>query len=127
MEHYENIGIGPWKPFTELSGTVVEQTSYGEPEDFEFKNRMFDLGPTQLEFVQPIRGTTVNSDFLKNNGEGINHLAFVVDDLEEVTSYYTDKGYKILLTRKRLEGVSTAYIDAREVGGVIFEFIQMTK
>jgi|PlaIllAssembly_1097288.scaffolds.fasta_scaffold246851_2 methylmalonyl-CoA epimerase len=128
VKHYESIGMGPFKPFAAIAANVVEQSSYGDMHaDFDFKIRMLEVGATRIELLQPVKGRTINSDFLAEHGEGINHLAFLVDDVEAVKADLAKKGLEVVLTRKRAGGFSAAYIDARKVGGVTFEFIQLPK
>ena len=50
-----------------------------------------------------------------------------MDDVEAVKADLAKKGLEVVLTRKRAGGFSAAYIDARKVGGVTFEFIQLPK
>jgi methylmalonyl-CoA/ethylmalonyl-CoA epimerase len=128
VKYYESIGMGPFKPFTALADTVVEQSSYGdESVDFDFRIRLIEVGGTHIELIQPVKGKTVNSDFLAEHGEGVNHLAFLVDDVEAVKDDFTRKGFEVVLTRKRAGGFSAAYIATGEIGGLVFEFIQVKK
>lgn len=127
IKYYESLGMGPFKPFKELSGTIIEQTQYGKPADFEVKNMMLEVGGTEIELIQPVKGAVVHAGFIERRGEGINHIAFIIDDLEEEIAKFVGQGFKVILTRKRIGGVSAAYIDFSEVGGVVIEFIEMPK
>ncbi|WP_286886529.1 VOC family protein [Aneurinibacillus sp. UBA3580] len=40
------------------------------------------LGEVQLELIQPLKPGSAAWDFLQSHGEGIEHLAFAVDDLQ---------------------------------------------
>ncbi|MFC1992208.1 VOC family protein [Chloroflexota bacterium] len=127
IKYYESVGMGPFKPFAELRGTIVEETQYGKPAPFEVKNMMLEVGSTELELIQPVKNSLIHGGFIEKRGEGINHVAFIIDDLDENIAKFEKKGFKVILTRRRIGGVSAAYIDFSEIGGVIAEFIEMPK
>lgn len=80
---------------------MVEQSSCGDKSvDFEFKIQLIEVGGTQIEFIQAIWGKNVNSDFLAEHGEGVNHLAFLVEDVEAVKAGFARKGFEVVLTQK---------------------------
>ena len=51
-----------------------------------------------MEFVQPVAGNTVYADFLREQGEGISHFVFQVDDLAEVTAVLENEGFAAIQT-----------------------------
>ena len=55
-------------------------------------------------------------------GEGIQHIAFDVDDLDREVAKLTKQGVSVLLSAS-LRDVRVAYLDLG-VGGLIFELIQ---
>ena len=46
-----------------------------------------ELGPVELELIQPISGESIWANFLREHGGGIHHLRFNVDALEPVQDY----------------------------------------
>ena len=107
----------------DLSG-LTGKTMYGKPIDFETKIAAVKLGEVGLELIQPVKDAPLFEEFLENVGEGINHIAFVVDDLEKETAKLVDKGVKVILTTRLTSGGGGVYLDTREVGGVIIELVQ---
>lgn len=62
----------------------------GQPaaNDFWLKMAIGKLGPTgegQIELIEPQRNNNVLADFLNEHGPGLNHIAFVVPDYENLT------------------------------------------
>ena len=49
--------------------------------DLQFEVRYAPLGPIMLQLVSPIKGDSQKMRFLMNNGEGVDNIAFNVDDL----------------------------------------------
>ena len=45
-----------------------------------------------LELLQPVEGPSPWQDFLDNNGEGVHHLAFTVNDFNQAVTFLQDKG-----------------------------------
>ncbi len=72
-----------------------------------------DVGANKLdiEFISPIEGESIYRDFLTRNGEGIHHIAFMVDDLDAETAKLTAKGIPVVTSVKRPTGRGFAYFD----------------
>ena len=123
VEYYSTFGIGPFEP---LNVSRFDRTVYGKPADENYKNivRVTQIGPVQLELVQPVSGESVQRDFLENRGEGVNHLGFFVDDLDKEVSKLVGKGFKVVNSVKYVGGGGIAYIDSDKIGGLMFELIQ---
>jgi len=61
---------------------------------------------------------------LETKGEGINHLGFLVDDIDREVAKLVKKGFKVISSGKFLTGGGFAYFDTGKVGGILFELIQ---
>lgn len=122
VKYYESLGIGPFKAH---NVTPIGRKVRGKPAD-DVKNisRAAQVGGVQFELVQPVEGKSVQREFLEGRGEGINHLAFFVDDIEKGTAELIKKGYKIISEGKFVVGGGFAYFDTDKIGGVIFELVQ---
>ena len=120
---YEELGIGP---FQELKGTAtIERQVYGKPAP-DVSNRVStaQMGAVQFEIVQPISGRSVQREYLERRGEGVNHLGFLVDHLDEEVAQLTEKGFQVISSGKTIDGGASAYLSTDKIGGVIFELIQ---
>lgn len=99
-------------------------TYYGKVAGYKGKRGFFYLGPIQIELVELVSGKTIHEDFLKTKGEGLNHLGFQVDNLEEAKKNAERAGLHVIQSFTRPDKTGFAYIDSDKVGGVIFEMIQ---
>jgi len=122
IEYYQSLGIGPFQQIP--MDTVINKTMYGETSDWQIRAAVAQLGTIKFELIQPVRGAHLMEEFLESKGEGINHVAFAVDDLDKEVNKLVDKGFKVILSAKRASGHGGVYFDTRQVGAVILELIQ---
>ncbi len=106
-------GMGPWT-YRENGGTDVK----GRP--WKIRMAFTYIGPVQMELVQCVEGRIFQSRFLDTWGEGVHHLGFYVDDVDETVKKLTGKGAKLLIH----DPGNFAYLDAGGPGGAIFEFMR---
>ena len=127
MKFYEALGIGPFPPLLGPQGKVplVNKTLHGKPADWELDLRHAEggVGDLTLEMIQPLEGDTPVKDFLEKKGEGIQHIGFFVDDMEQETAKMAEKGFKITQSGET-PTVKWAYFGTDAVGGVSIELMQ---
>jgi len=123
---YEDLGIGPFES-PKGPAPIFERQMYGKPAP-DVKNRISttQMGAVQLELVQPVSGKSLQMDFLERNGEGVNHLAFLVNDLDGEVAKLVQKGFRVISSGKTVRS-TFAYLDTDKVGGIVFELIQQTQ
>lgn len=122
-EYYECLGMGQFGPSNLVH---VDRKIYGKPA-VGVKNaaKNTKLGPIGLEIIQPISGDTPQKRWIDSHGEGINHIAFIVDDIEEAISIMTEAGFKVISSSKNEGGGGMAYFDTDKVGGVQIELEEL--
>ena len=121
IEYYEkNFGFGPFTLFDLDDPTTMY---YGKEEGQHLKIAMCKMGTLCLELIECISGKSVHADFLEEHGEGIDHICFQVDSIDDVIKEFEGKGFKYI----EGDGARFAYIDADKVGGVKFEFVQFAE
>ena len=91
------FGIGPfrvtdWPP---AGRTGIERYYYGLPGDFTARMAFAELGPVELELIQPVSGQSIWADFLATHGPGIHHIRFNVPEMEPVVEYLAGQGIGI--------------------------------
>ena len=93
-QYYESLGFGT---FELLRLNVKERRIRGKPiASPNLKVRMGYAGSIRFELIQPDVGTdSIWKDFLMSRGEGASHLAFAVDDIDEVEAYLVAKGFHV--------------------------------
>lgn len=127
VAYYRSLGFSDVQPEVELdSSKSTDFMVNGKAPETRTRTRstLVGMGPLQYEFVQPIEGETVYSDSLATKGEGINNLAFTVDDLEQETSKLVDRGVAIVLSARPETGQAFAYFDTHEVGNTMIKLVE---
>ena len=122
-EYYGTFKVGP---FELVQIERKERLLYGNPiEDLNLKVMQTHVGPIRVELVQPIGGDEyLWMQTLKTRGEGIAHIAFVVDDLDKEEVGLAEAGVEAFWKARYYNGGSVAYFDTSKIGGVTFELIQ---
>jgi methylmalonyl-CoA/ethylmalonyl-CoA epimerase len=123
IERLAALGIGPFTP--RVIPPDARETYRGKPfvPGQRVTIQITRIGNVELELIQPISGESPHQEFLDRKGEGIQHLGFIVDDLEEDVKRLTGEGSEILLTSEIKGARRVAYLDLG-VAGLIVELVQ---
>ena len=123
VKRLTELGIGPFKP--RILPPDAKEKFRGKP--FFPSERetiqIAQMGNMELELIQPLDGESPHKEFLDARGEGIQHLGFIVNNLDQEVHNLTEKGSSVVLTSQFKNGGGVAYIDL-EVGGLIVELVQ---
>ena len=123
IEFYENLGFGP---FNALNVTIINRKVRGKlAPDVENLARICPVGPIGFELIQAISGKSIQQEFIENKGEGINHLAFRIDDLDEAIEIMTDAGFRVVSSGETVGGGGYAYFDTDRIGGIQIELFEI--
>jgi catechol 2,3-dioxygenase-like lactoylglutathione lyase family enzyme len=98
----------------------------GKPEHFRMKIGLAMVGELQIELIQPLEGKTIYGEFLEKWGDGIHHLGFDVNNLDERVAAFQKLGIGALMSGERVGG-KFAYMDTEGAVGIIVELIQREK
>jgi len=127
IDGYRNIlGIVAWELIEVKPPILHKQIYLGKPADFTYKLAFVKIGPIQLELVQPVSGRNAYSDFLAEHGEGLHHIGYTVDDIEETTLSMNKQGFATLMSGGFLDG-GFAYYDTVDSLKCILEAYQEPK
>jgi len=123
IERLTALGIGPFKP--RILPPDAKETYRGKPfiPSQRVAIQITQIGNVELELIQPIDGESPHQEFLDEKGEGIQHLGFIVDNLQEEVESLTAEGSGVLLTSEFKGGGGVAYLDL-DVAGLIVELVQ---
>jgi len=130
IEYYKCLGIGPFKPLPEIvpnQAKLKERMIRGKPAPLTFTNisRWAEMGPYFIELLQPFEGIkTIWLDFLESKGEGIQHLAYQVDDIDAEEARLVKNGFSVLYRIRFEDGGGDTYFETDEVGGVLLSIVQ---
>lgn len=126
MKQYERLGIGPWQAFTLDPSNMRELKVRHQRVDFSMRVAFARIGDFQWELIQPLDERSIYSEFLKEHGEGLHHVAFHVDDFGRTVEFFRENGVG-LLQSGQAPGLGFAYLDTTEKLSFIAEIYDMPK
>jgi len=124
IKRLEYLGIGPFEP--KILPPDSKEWFRDKPLNAKLILNSTMMGEVELELIQPVEGESPHKEFLDSKGEGIQHIAFLTDDLNRQVDKLTKQGVSILLRAERPGGGGVAYLDLG-VAGLIVELIQRKK
>lgn len=128
--YWKVFGIGPWQFYTYGQPLVQNASYHGKPVIHHFRIALTYFGPTRIELIEHKDGDSVYADFIKDHGYGIQHLGFLVDNMDEAIKQAEAAGFKIIMDGSGFgpDGDGHyAYLDSENDFGFTIEFIQRPK
>jgi len=96
-------------------------------EDYQgMKIAFIPIGDSSVELLQDVSGASAIRKFLDKNGEGIHHIAYEVDDINEAVAELKAKGIKLIdeTPRQGAHGMSVAFMHPKATHGILMELCQ---
>ena len=92
LAYYESLGIGTFEPLnlSPSEGLLRGKTLISTP-----IISMGEVGGIVIELLQPTEEDSLAKEFFESKGEGIHHIAFLVDDIDKETEKLVDKGFEL--------------------------------
>lgn len=128
--HIEHIGIA----VNSLSEAIpfyekvlgLKCYSIEEVADQKVKTAFFKVGMTKIELLESTDPEGPIGKFIGKRGEGIHHIAFAVEDIEEKLREAEAAGVRLIDTepRRGAEGLSIAFLHPRSTFGVLTELCE---
>ena len=121
----EVFGLGPFRYITYPPEREDMAIYYrGERGDYSHRIAFTELGPVELEIVQPLTGESGLTEFLDEHGEGIQHIRFNVESVQPVLDYLSGHGIKPLMSGAGLRpGTTWVHLDTADQVGFVIEIM----
>ena len=86
----------------------------------------FPVGESEVELLESTAPDGPVTKFIENKGQGIQHIAFAVDDIEAALAELKEKGIRLIdeTPRKGAGGAKIAFLHPKATGGVLVELCQ---
>ena len=84
------------------------------------------IGDSSIELLEDVSGSSAIRKFLDKNGEGIHHIAFEVDDINDAVRELKEKGVRLVdeTPRPGAHGMSIAFMHPKSTHGILMELCQ---
>jgi methylmalonyl-CoA/ethylmalonyl-CoA epimerase len=131
--HIEHIGIavnnlesaiGFYESVMGLKCYKIEEVA-----DQKVKTAFFMVGETKIELLESTDPDGPIGKFIEKRGEGIHHIAFAVEKIEDHLAHAEMMGVKLIDSspRKGAEDMEIAFLHPRSASGVLIEFCEDKK
>lgn len=126
IKHVSHIGIAVKDldegiAFYQKLGLTLEGTE--EVASQMVKVAFFPVGDTRIELLAPTSEESPIAKFIEKKGEGIQHIAFAVEDLPEALKETEEDGIRLIDKEPRpgAHGADIAFLHPKSTGGVLIE------
>lgn len=133
MRKIEHIGIAVKS--LETSNLLFEKL-FGQPPYKEeevvsegVKTSFFMNGPNKIELLEATNPESPIAKFIDKKGEGIHHIAFDVENINEEIARLKNEGFIVLneTPKKGADNKLVAFLHPKETNGVLIELCQEIK
>jgi methylmalonyl-CoA/ethylmalonyl-CoA epimerase len=131
--HIEHIGIAVSKleSAIEFYQRVFGLKCYKieDVPDQKVRTAFFMVGETKIELLESTDPDGPIGKFIEKRGEGIHHLAFAVNNIEEQLQYIESQGVKLIdnVPRRGADELDIAFIHPKSSSGVLIEICENKK
>jgi len=86
----------------------------------------FPVGESEVELLQSTSPDGPVAKYIEKKGQGIQHIAFRVDNIEQALSELKEKGIRLIdeSPRKGAGGAKIAFLHPKATGGVLVELCE---
>ena len=130
MNKIEHIGIAVKdlnlsnQIFEDILGSASYKTEKVESEGVA--TSFFKVGPNKIELLEATRDDSPIAKFIEKKGEGIHHIAFEVENIEEEILRLKKEGFTMIhdSAKKGADNKLIAFLHPKASGGVLTEICQ---
>ncbi len=130
IKHIDHIGIAVnsikegGKFFTDILGLKLQKEETVEEQ--KVKTGFFPITDSELELLESTTPDGPIAKYIASRGEGIQHIAFRVEDIDEAVKELKEKGVRLIdqEPRKGAGGARIVFIHPKESHGVLVELCE---
>ena len=130
VSHIEHLGIAVksleeaipyWENVLGLKCYNIEEVA-----DQKVKTAFFMVGQTKIELLEPTSEESTIAKYIEKRGQGVHHVAFAVEGIEDALADATEKGVQLIdkAPRKGAEGLNIAFLHPKSTMGVLTELCE---
>ncbi len=109
--------------FTQMDAPDMEWDYRGSAEVSSLRLAFANSGDVEIELIEWVSGKTPHKEFLDAGREGMHHLRFIVDNLDQSVAEAAEHGYESIWQKRFGEGLAAAYLE-RAGDPLIIEFFE---
>lgn len=96
-------------------------------EDQGVSEAMIAIGGSYVQLLEPLTPESPVGRFLSRNGEGLHHIAFAVNNIEDALLHLKENGATLIDESPRLGGGGNmiAFVHPKELAGTLIELVEV--
>ncbi len=112
------------KQYQEMFG--ISSIGAEEVKEQKVKVVSFKVGESTIEFLEATAEDSPVAKFIEKKGEGVHHLAFSVENIEEILKDMEGKGISLIdkVPRRGAHNKKIAFLHPRSTGGILIELCE---
>jgi methylmalonyl-CoA/ethylmalonyl-CoA epimerase len=133
MDKLEHIGIAVKNlgKSNQLFAKILGKEPY-KTEDVPaegVRTSFFDVGGIKIELLEATRADSPIAKFIESRGEGLHHLAFAVEPIEEKMKQFSDDGFRLLSEKPKpgADNKKIVFIHPKSTNNVLIELCEERK
>ena len=110
-----------WRDILGLRVEMIEEVSQQK-----VRVAMLEVGGAKVELLEPTTDDSAIAKFISKRGEGLHHLSFDVDDIEEKIKELKKHNLRMIdeVPKEGAHGSRIAFVHPASTGGVLIELNQ---
>jgi len=90
------------------------------------KTSFFQTGPNKIELLEATNPDSPIAKFIEKKGEGIHHIAFDVEDIQQEINRLKEEGFVVLneIPKKGADNKLVCFLHPKGTNGVLIELCQ---
>ena len=128
--YWQVFGMGPWHFYTYQRPLLNMSRYHGQDVDNSLRIALGYFGPTRMELIEIKKGPSLQEDFIKDHGFGVQHLGILVDDMASALEEARENGFKVIQEGSGFgpDGDGHyAYLNTEDEFGITYELIERPK
>jgi methylmalonyl-CoA/ethylmalonyl-CoA epimerase len=93
------------------------------------RTSFFEIGGVKIELLEATHDQSPIAKFIEKRGEGIHHLAFEVDNIEQSIATYSQEGFELIHSQAKdgADNKLIAFMHPKSTNSVLVEMCQEKK
>ncbi len=109
-------------------GKLLDRTAYKTEEvaGEKVKTVFFQVGETKIELLEALEADSPIQQFIEKKGEGIHHIAYEVDDINEEMERLKTEGFRVINNKPKrgADNKWVCFLHPKSTHGVLVELCQ---